>query len=79
MFINGVSIVTSHTQWSLVTFFFVQCCIYKYFVALITNGSWIALALGLCSVCLGWYALILLTNSQNPPVKSKHTTPTISN
>jgi hypothetical protein len=29
---------------------------------------WIALALGLCSVCLGWYALILLTNSQNPPV-----------
>ena len=23
---------------------------------------------GLCSVCIGWYALILLTNPEEPPV-----------
>lgn len=33
-----------------------------------SKQRWFALALGLWSVCIGWYALILLTNPQEPPV-----------
>lgn len=33
-----------------------------------STQRWFALGLGLCSVCIGWYALILLTNPEEPPV-----------